>query len=169
MLTNAASMGTLCLGLPDWWPVNSCGGGGGGGGGGGERVRERGRKGERVSYYIHIVGGKREEEENKKGEKERWAREGTAVIRPYMDLYLLLKHFLDWPSPVEVSYHPTLLLNGYRCRHVAEGRKKERSKQGHTYNKAKQHSTPKAVTFPKKNKVGLEPTTLYPLDRVLHH
>ena len=49
MLTNAASMGTLCLGLPDWWPVNSCGGGGGGG-----RKSERERKGERVSYYIHI-------------------------------------------------------------------------------------------------------------------
>ena len=42
-------------------------------------------------------------------------------------------------------------------------RKKERSKQGQT-NKAKQHSTPKAVTFPRKNElpqVGLEPTTLY--------
>ena len=40
-----------------------------------------------------------------------------------------------------------------------EGRKKqERSKQGHTNNKAKQHSTPKAVIFPKKNelpRVGL--------------
>ena len=45
-------------------------------------------------------------------------------------------------------------------------RKKERSKQGQT-NKAKQHSTPKAVTFPRKNElpqVGLEPTTLYTLD-----
>ena len=29
-------------------------------------------------------------------------------------------------------------------------RKEERSKQGQTNNKAKQHSTPKAVTFPKK-------------------
>ena len=41
-------------------------------------------------------------------------------------------------------------------------RKEERSKQGQTNNKAKQHSTPKAVTFPKKNelpRVGLEPTT----------
>ena len=47
-------------------------------------------------------------------------------------------------------------------------RKEERSKQGQTNNKAKQHSTPKAVTFPKKNelpRVGLEPTTLYTLDR----
>ena len=46
-------------------------------------------------------------------------------------------------------------------------RKEERSKQGHTNNKAKQHSTPKAVTFPKKNelpRVGLEPTTLYICD-----
>ena len=49
-------------------------------------------------------------------------------------------------------------------------RKEERSKQGQTNNKAEQHSTPKAVTFPKKNKlprVGLEPTTLYTLDRAL--
>ena len=46
----------------------------------------------------------------------------------------------------------------------------ERSKQGQT-NKEKQHSTPTAVTFPKKNelpRVGLEPTTLYTLDRALH-
>ena len=32
-------------------------------------------------------------------------------------------------------------------------RKEERSKQGKTNNKAKQHSTPKAITFPKKNKL----------------
>ena len=35
----------------------------------------------------------------------------------------------------------------------------------------KKHSTPKAVTFPKKNElpqVGLEPTTLYTLDRALY-
>ena len=50
-------------------------------------------------------------------------------------------------------------------------RKEERSKLGQTNNKAKQHSTPKAVTFPKKNelpRVGLEPTTLYTLDRALY-
>ena len=45
-------------------------------------------------------------------------------------------------------------------------RKEERSKQGQTNNKAKQHSTPKAVTFLKKNElpqVGLQPTqcTMY--------
>ena len=42
-----------------------------------------------------------------------------------------------------------------------ERRKEERSKQDQTNNKAKQHSTPKAVAFPKKNElpqVGLEPT-----------
>ena len=47
-------------------------------------------------------------------------------------------------------------------------RKEEGSKQGQTNNKAKHHSTPKAVSFPKKNnlpRVGLEPTTLYTLDR----
>ena len=32
-------------------------------------------------------------------------------------------------------------------------RKEERSKQGQTNNKAKQHSTPKAVTFPLKNEL----------------
>ena len=32
-------------------------------------------------------------------------------------------------------------------------RKEERSKQGQTNNKAKQHSTPKTVTFPKKNEL----------------
>ena len=44
-----------------------------------------------------------------------------------------------------------------------ERRKEEISKQSQTNNQAKQHSTPKAVTFPKKNElpqVGLEPTTL---------
>ena len=46
----------------------------------------------------------------------------------------------------------------------------ERKKQARS-NKAKQHSTPKAVTFPRKNElpqVGLEPTTLYTLDRALY-
>ena len=32
-------------------------------------------------------------------------------------------------------------------------RKEERSKQGQTNNKAKQHSAPKAVTFPKENEL----------------
>ena len=54
-----------------------------------------------------------------------------------------------------------------RCR-----RKEAISKQSQTNNKAKQHSIPKAVTFPKKNelpRVGLEPTTLYTLDRACIH
>ena len=52
--------------------------------------------------------------------------------------------------------------------------KEERKKQAWSNkqtNKAKQHSTPKAVTFPRKNElpqVGLEPTTLYTLDRALY-
>ena len=52
-----------------------------------------------------------------------------------------------------------------------EGTKKEdTSKQGQTNNKAKQHSIPKAVTFPKKNELGPEAmtSTLYTLDRVLY-
>ena len=47
-------------------------------------------------------------------------------------------------------------------------RKEERSKQGQTNNKTKQHSTPKAVSFSRKNelpRVGIEPTTLCTLDR----
>ena len=41
--------------------------------------------------------------------------------------------------------------------------KEGKHKQDQTNNKAKYHSTPKAVTFPKKNelpRVGLEPTAL---------
>ena len=36
-------------------------------------------------------------------------------------------------------------------------RKEERSKQDQTNNKAKKHSTPKAVTFPKKNEQDSNP------------
>ena len=36
---------------------------------------------------------------------------------------------------------------------VMRDEKEGRSKQGQTNNKAKQHSTPKAVTFPKKNEL----------------
>ena len=45
--------------------------------------------------------------------------------------------------------------------------KEKRSKQGQTNTKAKQHSTPKAVTFPKKNE--LPQMGLYTLDRALYH
>ena len=43
----------------------------------------------------------------------------------------------------------------YMCTfvHKLMRRKKERSKQGQTKNKAKQHSTPKAVTVSKKNEL----------------
>ena len=60
------------------------------------------------------------------------------------------------------------------CIHVLmrdekEGRKKQARSNKQTNNKAKQHTTPKAVTFPKKNELhkmyipreGLEPTALY--------
>ena len=53
---------------------------------------------------------------------------------------------------------------------MRDEKEEKRKKQGQTNNKANQHSTPKAVTFPKKNelpRVGLEPTTLYTLDRAL--
>ena len=48
----------------------------------------------------------------------------------------------------------------------------ERKKEASKVKQAKQHSTLKAVTFPKKNelpRVGFEPTTLYTLDRALYH
>ena len=53
----------------------------------------------------------------------------------------------------------------FLMRDEKEERKKERKKQARVKqtNKAKQHSTPKAVT-----RVGLEPTTLYTLDRALY-
>ena len=51
--------------------------------------------------------------------------------------------------------------------------KEERKKQARSNKQTRQSntSTPKAVTFPKKNelpRVGLEPTTLYTLDRALY-
>ena len=45
------------------------------------------------------------------------------------------------------------------CMLMRDEKEGEISKQGHTNNKVKQHNTPKAVTFPKKNqlpRVGLE-------------
>ena len=65
---------------------------------------------------------------------------------------------------------PMYLLHMHVFNERCEGRKKEASKVKQT-NKTKQHSTHKAVTFPRKNelpRVGLEPTTLYTLDRVLY-
>ena len=53
-------------------------------------------------------------------------------------------------------------------RDVKEG--KEKQARSNKQLARKQHSTPKAVTFPKKNelpRVGLEPTILYTLDRAL--
>ena len=73
--------------------------------------------------------------------------------------------------PVSVSIRCRSLSCMYHV-HVLMRDEKERSKQGQINNKANQHSTPKAVTFPKKNespRVGVEPTTLYTLDRALYH
>ena len=47
------------------------------------------------------------------------------------------------------------------CIHVREIKKEERSKQGQTNNKAKQHNTTKAVTFPKKNELGKVQSCMY--------
>ena len=66
----------------------------------------------------------------------------------------------------------------YRCIHTyvhvlmrdeKEGRKKQ-ARSNQQQGKATQYT--KAVTFPKKNelpRVGLEPMTLYTLDRALYH
>ena len=65
-----------------------------------------------------------------------------------------------------VSRRCIILTLGVIIHVLMRDEKEERSKQGQTNNKAKQHCTPKAVTFPKKNelrkmpRVGLEPTTL---------
>ena len=49
-------------------------------------------------------------------------------------------------------YRYMIMLDHYRDTHIhVLMRDEERSKQGQTNNKAKQHSTPKTVTFPKKN------------------
>ena len=77
--------------------------------------------------------------------------------------------FVLRPSPLELLSHPFLadmanektrvrmrIINIYMYIHVLNKRcrrKEERSKQGHTNNKAKQHNTPEAVTFPKKNEM----------------
>ena len=54
----------------------------------------------------------------------------------------------------------------YTCFNEKCRRKEERSKQGQTNNKAKQHSTPKAVTFPKKNEL---PRVIYIVHIIILH
>ena len=55
------------------------------------------------------------------------------------------------PDPVDMDEDGMRTLFIYMYMHVNERcrRKGDRSKQGQTNNKAKQHSTPKTVTFPK--------------------
>ena len=75
----------------------------------------------------------------------------------------------------QTRYNTEVAYFVYTCMYIhvlMRDEKERRSKQGQINNKAKQHSTTKAVTFPKKNelpRVGLEPTTLYTLDRALYH
>ena len=85
----------------------------------------------------------------------------------YMHVHVHVVEHRNCSTCIHVSYIHVYMFLNERC----EGRKKEASKLKQT-NKAKQHSTPKAVTFPRKNElpqVGLEPTTLYTLDRALYH
>ena len=57
-------------------------------------------------------------------------------------------HRLDSPSLLQTSTYTGICIHvNERCR-----RKEERSKQGHTSNKAKQHNTLKAVTFSKEKR-----------------
>ena len=61
------------------------------------------------------------------------------------------KHFSDVPSVVMNGSVRRILPIVVHVLMRDERSKEERSKQGQANNKAKQHSTPKAVTFPKKN------------------
>ena len=66
--------------------------------------------------------------------------------------------------------HTCMYMYMFLMRDEKEERKKQARSNKQTI-KAKQHSTPKAVTFPRKNelrRVGLEPTTLHTLDRALY-
>ena len=75
------------------------------------------------------------------------------VIHVYMYMYIIY-------TCTCIVY---ILFNTPHVHVLMSDEKEERSKQGQTNNKAKQHSTPKAVTFPKKNElpqVGLKPATL---------
>ena len=67
---------------------------------------------------------------------------------------------LNLPTPVDhIQVYICTCVHVHDVYMLMRGRKKV----------AKQHSTPKAVTFPELPQVGLEPTTLYTLDRVLYH
>ena len=70
----------------------------------------------------------------------------------YTFIYTFFLHRVNTCSTTMYTY---IRVHVYKCNKI--------------YMYAKQHSTPKAVTFPKKNEllqVGLKPTTLYTLDRV---
>ena len=71
-----------------------------------------------------------------------------------MHMFIIILH-------VHVHVHVHIL--HVLMRDEKEGRKKQ-ARSNKQQGNLKQHSTPKAVTFPKKNelpRVGLEPTTLY--------
>ena len=79
----------------------------------------------------------------KEASKVKQTTRQSNTVHPRQSLFLKKKSCLGWDSNPRHSI---------------------RSKQGQTNNKAKQHSTTKIVTFPKKNelpRVGPEPTTLY--------
>ena len=93
----------------------------------------------------------------------------TFIIIYFFICRSINRHALKTPPliPLQHRYCMHIVLTRDEMR-----RKKKASKVKQTTLKAKQHSTPKAVTFPNKNElpwVGLEPTTLYTLDRALYH
>ena len=61
----------------------------------------------------------------------------------YMDMYMLMRDAEEISKQGQPNNNP----------HVHVRDERWRSKQDQTNNKAKQHSTPKAVTFPKKNEL----------------
>ena len=96
----------------------------------------------------------------------------TSYSKPPQSRYMYTYTFMYSTLNAMTSQICTCFNERWEGRKEEMRRKEEWSKQGQTNNKSKQHSTPKAVTFPMKDElaqVGLEPTTLYTLDRALYH
>ena len=79
---------------------------------------------------------------------------GTHTMPKYKEVTRIIMKFLLLIRCNALTYSTSSYTDVHVHVHVLmrdERREEERSKQGQTNNNAKQHSTPKAVTFPKKN------------------
>ena len=89
---------------------------------------------------------------------EQECREGFVLateeaLTAVKDGRMLIEKFIDGPRHIEIQVH--VHVGWFVPSHIVI-----------------QHTTPKAVTFPKKNelsRVGLEPMILYTLDRAFYH